>query len=119
MTRLYGDKKADRETEFEHFMLYGVAVNLLFEKNFFLKGKQNAMRWFLLHPRLFKKKERDKNIAIYCITRINPFNIYKGNIFSSKTIISQKTVSFDNISQEFALLYLWNIYFFNIALYNQ
>lgn len=66
-----------------------------------------------------EKKERDKNIAIYCITRINPFNIYKGNIFSSKTIISQKTVSFDNISQEFALLYLWNIYFFNIALYNQ
>lgn len=63
-----------------------------------------------------KKKERDKNIAIYCITRINPFNIYEGNIFSSKTIISQKTVSFDNISQEFALLYLWNIYFFNIAL---
>lgn len=53
MTRLYGDKKADRETEFEHFMLYGVAVNLLFEKKFFLKGKQNAMRWFLLHPRLF------------------------------------------------------------------
>lgn len=107
MTRLYGDKKADRETEFEHFMLYGVAVNLLFEKKFFLKGKQNAMRWFLLHPRLFKKKrERDKNIAIYCITRINPFNIYEGNIFSSKTIISQKTVSFDNISQEFALLYL-------------
>lgn len=50
MTRLYGDKKADRETEFEHFMLYGVAVNLLFEKIFFLKGKQNAMRWFFITP---------------------------------------------------------------------
>lgn len=94
MTRLYGDKKADRETEFEHFMLYGVAVNLLFEKKIFLKGKQNAMRWFLLHPRLFKKKERDKNIAIYCITRINPFNIYKGNIFSSKNYNFSKNCLF-------------------------
>lgn len=62
MTRLYGDKKADRETEFEHFMLYGVAVNLLFEKKFFLKGKQNAMRWFLLHPGLLKKKEEIKTL---------------------------------------------------------
>lgn len=68
MTRLYGDKKADRETEFEHFMLYGVAVNLLFEKKLFLKAKQNAMRWFLLHPRLLKKKkEREIKTLQYTV----------------------------------------------------
>lgn len=60
---------------------------------------QNAMTRLLLHPRLLKRS--DTNSAVY--TRIDPFNIYKGSMFSKNIVISQETVSFDNIFQEFAL----------------
>lgn len=66
-----------------------------------------------------KKKREIKTLQYTVLLGSTLSTFTKETYFQAKIIISQKTVSFDNISQEFALLYLWNIYFFNIALYNQ
>lgn len=76
MTRLYGDKKAGRETVFSILCCMAQLQSIC-------GWMQNAMTRLLLHPRLLKRS--DTNIAIY--TRINPFNIYKGSMFSNNTVI--------------------------------
>lgn len=85
MTRLYGDKKAGRETVFSILCCMAQLQSICgWMKNLFLRECKMPWRgYYYTLLRLLKRS--DTNIAIY--TRINPFNIYKGSMFSNNTVI--------------------------------